>query len=83
MFRDGFVITTTIVVMVQMRENSVTLSTSPAVLKNSVARISNVFVKCITAMEKTIVGIIQMKWDAVSAKPLIFMLLLYLYPNVS
>lgn len=63
-YRAGFVIMTTIVVMVRMRVNSVIHNTRLAPHRNSHVKTSNVSEINIAAMVKMTVVIIQMKWAA-------------------
>ena len=71
-------IMTTIAEMVPTKENSVMLNIKRVHLKNSVVKISNVFVKYINAMEKMIAVIIQTKSDAVNILSYTFPLMMCL-----
>lgn len=61
-------ITTTIAVMVPMKENSAILNTKPVHRKNLLVKISNAFEVNIVAMAKMIAVIIPMKLDAIKRK---------------
>lgn len=64
--RTGFVITTTIVEMVQMRVNSVTLDINSARTMNLLVRTSSVLENNFSVMDRMIVEIILMKLGVVS-----------------